>query len=153
MNINLITINYGLALFSPQGTITTANLLNSVTEKYSGIIPFDNFIDIVDLVIDYDEIKKSAPYALFTRDADKLNKFFIFYKNSSKEIKQLIDSNLSVEIFSSTISFKLPTSIKNIINIDNENYPDLDIVFMFNSSKLREEIKNYLGIDDNVKIA
>lgn len=151
MNINLITINYGLALFSPQGTITTANLLNSVTEKYSGIIPFDNFIDIVDLVTDYDEIKNYA--SLFAMNADKLNKFFIFYKNSSKEIKQLIDSNLSVEIFSSTISFKLPTSIKNIINIDNENYPDLNVIFMFNSSKLKEEIKNYLGINDDVKIA
>lgn len=151
MNINLIVVNYGLALFSPQGTITTANILNSVTEKYSGIIPFDNFIDIVDLVTDYDEIRNYA--LLFAMDADKLNKFFIFYKNSSKEIKQLIDSNLSVEIFSSTISFKLPTSIKNIINIDNENYPDLNVIFMFNSSKLKEEIKNYLGIDDNVKIA
>lgn len=151
MNINLIVVNYGLALFSPQGIITTANILNSVTEKYSGIIPFDNFIDIVDLVTDYDEIKNYA--SLFAMDADKLNKFFIFYKNSSKEIKQLIDSNLSVEIFSSTISFKLPTNIKNIINIDNENYPDLNVVFMFNSSKLREEIKNYLGIDDNIKIA
>lgn len=151
MNINLIVVNYGLALFSPQGIITTANILNSVTEKYSGIIPFDNFIDIVDLVTDYDEIKNYA--SLFAMDADKLNKFFIFYKNSSKEIKQLIDSNLSVEILSSTISFKLPTSIKNIINIDNENYPDLNVIFMFNSSKLKEEIKNYLGINDDVKIA